>query len=434
MRNLITAKELDRLTKPGRYAVGFNVYLQITTRGSRSWVFRYTRGGEKGRRGRGRHKGLGPCELVTLAKARAEGQKLLIQMIDNKKFDPLLQEHASKLEAKAQAARAITFRQCAERYIETFASTWKNKAHRTQWSSTLSKYAYPVFGDLSVADVDQGLVLQALQPIWPVKPETASRVRNRIELVLDWAKASGHRDGENPARWRGHLDKLLPSHRKVAKAEGRKVVVPLAALPYDEMGDFMALLRAQEGIEARALEFTILTAARTGEARGARWDEIGWVKNVEKNQDDTVRRIENIQAWVVPALRMKGGREHRVPLTGRVMELLESLPREGEYIFAGFQEGKPLHHQAMLDLLKRLRPGIVVHGFRSTFRDWAAEQTAYAREVCEMALAHAIGDKTEAAYQRGDLFKKRQLLMSDWAGFCALPSVTGNVVPMRGIQ
>jgi integrase len=276
---------------------------------------------------------------------------------------------------------------------------WKNAKHRAQWKSTLATYAYPVFGGLSVSTVDTALVLKTIEPIWGTKPETASRLRGRIEAVLDWARARGFRHGENPARWRGHLDKLLPARRKIARVKHH------AALPFAEIPAFMNELRARVGVSARALEFAILTTTRTSETRNARWSEI-----------DTASKI-----WTIPAERMKAGREHRVPLNERAVAILRAMPRESDgdgFVFIGARSDRPISNMAMLELMRGLRPGYVPHGFRSTFRDWAAETTNYQNHIVEMALAHVVGDKVEAAYRRGDLFEKRRRLMSDWARYC----------------
>ena len=294
--------------------------------------------------------------------------------------------------------------------MASHGAAWKNPKHRQQWRNTLATYAHPHFGELSVAAVDTGLVLKALEPIWNEKPETAGRVRGRIESVLDWAKARGYREGENPARWRGHLDKLLPNRRKVRAVKNHP------AMPYVELPGFMGELRGSESTSARALEFAILTATRRGEVIGATWGEI------------------DIQGsmWTIPAERMKAGKAHRVPLCPRAVELLTALPREGDFVFMGRKDGKSVNEHAMRRILQGIRPssGYVVHGFRSTFRDWAAERTGYPSEVVEMALAHAIESRVEAAYRRGDLFEKRRRLMEEWATFCASPAVTGNVVQM----
>jgi len=265
---------------------------------------------------------------------------------------------------------------------------------------TLATYVYPTYGDLPVAAIDTGLVLKALEPIWTTKPETAGRVRGRMEAVLDWAKARGYRDGENPARWRGHLDKLLPNRRKVRSVRNHP------AMPYSDLPVFMAELRSRQSVSARALEFAILTAARTGEVIGAKLSEV--------DLDNAV--------WTVPADRMKAGREHRVPLPPRAVEIVRERPRDGDYVFPGGRAGKPLSNMALLELMRGMRPEFVPHGFRSTFRDWAAERTTHPSEVVEQALAHAIESKVEAAYRRGDLFEKRRRLMSDWASYCLAPS------------
>jgi integrase len=306
----------------------------------------------------------------------------------------------------------MTFKDCAERYIEAHRPGWKNPKHAKQWPSTLEDYVYPVFGPIPVQAVDVGLVMKALEPIWKTKPETASRVRGRIESILDWATARGYRQGENPARWRGHLDKLLPARGKVQKVKHH------AALPYGEMGDFVAELRGQEGVAARALEFLILTATRTGEVIGARWDEFDLAKKV----------------WTVPGERMKAGKEHRVPLSERALAIIEEMKGQGvndhPFLFPGGRPGKPLSNMAMLKLLQRMDRGdLTAHGFRSTFRDWAAEMTHFPTEVAEMALAHTVSDKVEAAYRRGDLFQKRRELMEAWARYCE-PKPGSNVVPL----
>ena len=307
-------------------------------------------------------------------------------------------------------AGSLTFRQAAERYIDSHKAGWRNQKHAAQWTSTLESYAFPIFGDQPVGFVDTGAILHALEPIWTVKPDTASRVRGRIEAILDWAKARGYRTGENPARWRGHLQNLLPRTEKLKRVRHHP------SLAYHAIGGFIAELRKAGGVAARALEFTILTGARTGEVIGATWAEI-----------DVANKI-----WTVPAERIKGWREHRVPLSEQAVAILEAMAQEhgqGGHLFPGPRKGRPLSNMAMLAVLKRMkRRDLTTHGFRSTFRDWAAEQTAYPREVCEMALAHAIGDKVEAAYRRGDLFEKRRRLMDDWAGYCDLPNPKGEVV------
>ena len=292
----------------------------------------------------------------------------------------------------------MSFDQCAEAYIGAHEIAWKNEKHRQQWRNTLATYVSPVFGKVPVGDVDTDHVLKVIEPIWGRKAETASRLRGRIEVILDWAKVRGYRLGENPARWRGHLSHLLPSRAKVRRVKHH------AALPYTEIPAFMKELQKAEGTAALALEFLILTAARTSEVIYASWSEVD-LKN---------------QIWIVPAERMKMHREHRVPLSAAAMTVLgRAKELKGDYVFAGRTSGRSLSNMAFLMLLGRMNRGdITAHGFRSTFRDWAAEQTNFQNEAVEMALAHAIESKTEAAYRRSDLFGKRQGLMAAWADFC----------------
>lgn len=406
--NRLTAVAVDKKTKPGRYADGLGLYLQVAPGGSKSWVFRFMRDGKQ-------HKmGLGPVHTVSLAKARelatAARQKLIIEGVN-----PLEHRRAEKEARRIDALKVVTFKQAAERYIEAHKTGWKNAKHAAQWPATLKTYAYPVFGDMHVGKVDVPLVLKVLEPIWSTKTETAGRLRGRIEAVLDWATARKLRAGENPARWKGHLDKLLPARRKVQKVKHHP------ALPYAEIGDFIAKLRKVEGVSARALEFTILTATRTGETVGAKWDEIDL----------------GGKAWTIPAERMKAGKAHRVPLSARALEILDGLPREdgSDFVFIGDKKGKSLSNMALLMTLRRMDRGdLTTHGFRSTFRDWAAETTAYPNEMVEMALAHTISNKAEAAYRRGDMMARRARLMEDWAKFCGTKRSKGgaNVTPIKG--
>jgi integrase len=384
----LSALAVGRAKRPGYYGDGGGLFLQVSASGAKSWVFRFKVNG------RTREMGLGPLHAVTLAEARAaatECRRLRVQGVD-----PIEARKAERL----QAATGMTFLECSSLYIAAHKAGWRNPKHAAQWASTLARYADPVFGDLPVAAIDVGLVMKAVEPIWATKTETASRLRGRIESVLDWATARGYRQGENPARWRGHLDNLLPKRAKVQKVQHHP------ALPYTEIASFMQALRSQQGMAALALEFCILTATRTSETIGARWDEIDLAAEL----------------WTIPASRIKAGREHRVPLSEPVVSLLGELAatRTGEFIFPGGRAGRPLSNAAMLALLKRMGRGdLTVHGFRSAFRDWTAEQTNHPRDVAEMALAHTIGDKVEAAYRRGDLFDKRRLLMADWAHFCS---------------
>jgi integrase len=327
------------------------------------------------------------------------------------KIDPLKKREAENSAKKLEAARSITFEQCAKAYVEAQTAGWRNAKHAQQWTNTLATYVYPTFGSVAVAEVDVAMIMKALEPIWTAKPETAGRVRGRIEAVLDWAKARGYRDGENPARWRGHLSNLLPARMRV------RAVKHHAALPYAEIGSFMADLRTKEGTAAAALEFLILTAARTGEVIGARQSEIDF----------------RVRIWTVPAERMKGKRQHRVPLSSAAMKVLERANAAGsEFLFPGLTAGQGLSNMALLKVLERINRGdVTVHGFRATFKAWATERSNFPRELVEAALAHVPEDKTEAAYQRGDMLEKRRRLMSTWAEFCAKRAPASTVVSLR---
>ncbi len=374
---------------PGLHGDGLNLWFQVTPQGNRSWLLRYYR------EGRARAMGLGPLHTLTLAEAREKALEARKMLLAGK--DPIDERDKARADARLNAAKAITFRTAAERYIEAHKAGWKNAKHSEQWSATLTAYAYPVLGNLPVGRVEVGHVMKVLEPIWSAKTETASRIRGRIESVLDWATARGYRSGENPARWRGHLDKLLPARSKVRR------VTHFAAMPYADVPAYMRALAKTQGVAALALRFTILTAGRTGDTIGARWEEI-----------DTKAGL-----WIIPAERMKAKREHRVPLPAAALAVLAVVPRvKGTpYIFPGARLGRPLSSMAMLETLRERRPGLTVHGFRSAFRDWAAECTHHPAEVVEMALAHVIRDKTEAAYRRGELLEKRRSLMDDWARF-----------------
>jgi integrase len=388
----LTALQVKALTAPGAWRVSRCLYVQITDTGSRSWLMRYMLNGIS------REMGLGPCDLLTLAEARAkvsEYRRLLLEGID-----PIEHRRQKRREKMLASASAITFRVCAERYIAAHEAGWKNGKHRNQWQSTLETYAYPVLGDLPVASIETAHIMQVLEPIWATKAETASRIRGRIESIWDWAKARGYcNGGENPARWRGHLQKLLPARSKVSPVEHHE------ALPYADAPDFMAELRKRDGTAARCLEFTILTWTRSGEARGARWDEVDF----------------KTRQWVVPAPRMKAGKAHVVPLSDAAAALLEAMPRTGELIFEGAKAGKPISDMSMTMVLRRMgHADITVHGFRSTAKDWASETTSHPDIVSEMALAHTILEKVQKAYRRGALLKKRRKLMADWAKYCGL--------------
>jgi integrase len=408
-------REIHRLTaievkhaEPGWHADGGNLYLQVS-RGKgeavrKSWVFRFGWGGKE------RWMGLGSLDLVGLKEARWKALECRQALLDG--IDPLEQRKASKAAARLANARSMTFDQCRDAYIEAHRASWRNVKHAAQWTATLKTYVTPVFGKLPVQQVDRNLVLRALEPIWSKKPETARRVRGRIERILDFAEAREYRpQGTNPAR-------LLPI--KTALGAQAKGVKHHAALPYDEIGSFMRVLRKRDGVAARALEFAILTAARTSEVIGATWDEFNLAERI----------------WIVPVSRMKGGREHRVPLSDAALSVLQSMSaaKQNAYVFPGDRR-ETLSNMALEMTLRRMkRADVTVHGFRSSFRDWAAERTNFPREVAEAALAHVVGDKVEAAYRRGDLFLKRRQLMDAWARFCWRVASTGTVVPLRRSQ
>jgi integrase len=376
---------------------GGNLYLQAT-RGkeghiSRSWLFKYEIAGR-------RHEiGLGPLHTISLGEARAKARDLRKQLVDG--VDPLMERRKQRQALLAERAKTVTFKQVAEQYLDLHLDSFKNAKHRAQWRSTLETYVHPKIGHMTVADIGPADVLRVVEPIWTVKRETASRVRQRVERILDYATTRELRSGDNPA---AHVAESLP---KRTNGKGHH-----AALPYAELPAFMAELRGRDSLSARALEFTVLTAARTSETIGATGETIG----TEWSEIDLKARI-----WTIPAERMKAGKEHRVPLCDRAVEILRGLERHGERLF-------PLSDMAMLELLRGMRPGHTVHGFRSTFMDWAHERTAFPKVVIDMALAHTIGDKVEAAYRRGDLFEKRRKLMQAWGEYCAKPAPAGATV------
>jgi integrase len=382
--------KLRQRKRAGRYHDAHGLYLRVTSKTSASWILRYEF------RGHERMLGLGPLRLVGLKEARQRAHAAQRRLkLDG--IDPVLDRREKKAERALAAAKAMSFEDAAKAFHAQHEAKWKNAKHSAQFLSTLRAYVFPTFGRLPVGAIDTGLVLQALEPIWQTKTETASRVRGRIESVLDWASVRGYRSGDNPARWKGHLEEVLPARGQIAKVEHHP------ALPYAELPDFMRTLRQRPGSAARALEFCILTASRTGEVIGAKWAEIDLKAGT----------------WTVPAGRMKGSREHRVPLSPRAIKLLQDLPREdgNEFVFLGSSAG--ISNMAMTAVLRRMDRGdITVHGFRSTFMDWAHEQTPFPKVVIDAALAHVVGDKVEAAYRRGDLFGKRAQLMKKWAMFC----------------
>jgi integrase len=403
LKPLVIAREMP----PGRYGDGGGLYLQVGSTRTKSWIFRYKL--DK----REREMGLGAYPATTLARAREKAAACRQLRQDGK--DPIEVRDAEHRAAEVQAARQMTFKECAEGYITDNMHAWKTEKHVTQWRNTLKRYAYPVFGHLPAREVDEPLVLQVLRPIWHTKTETAGRVRGRIESVLDWAKVHKQRAGENPARWRGNLAMVLPKQSDIQEVRHHP------ALPFERIGEFLVALRDREtAVAAYALEFLILTLGRTNEVLEGRWPEI--------------TGTGASALWVIPKERMKADRDHRVPLTPAALAVLEKvrpLAREGDYIFPGFKRGRPLSNMALEMLVRRMNgktqpprwcdvngEAIVPHGFRSTFKDWAAERTGFANEISEMALAHAIEDKTEAAYRRGDLIIKRRKLMEAWAAYC----------------
>lgn len=412
----LSAIEVQRLTTPGLHAVGTvaGLHLRVQPSGARSWIMRVKVGSLR------RDIGLGAYPEVTLAVARDKAT-------DTRKAikggtDPVEQARANRSAILAAQTNAVTFQSATDSYIASQEAGWRNAKHLQQWRNTLATYAYPVIGSLYVRDIEQSHVLKILEPIWRVKTETANRVRGRIESVLDWAKGRGYRSGDNPAQWKGNLDAQLPPAEKVAKSEHHP------ALPMTRLGAFMSELRGAEGMGARALEFAILTAARSGEVRLAVWSEINLSEKV----------------WTIPASRMKAGKEHRIPLSANAIKLLEKVPHiaDTETVFPA-PRGGVLSDMTLTAVIRRLNGDtprwidsdgstITVHGFRSTFRDWAGETTAFPREVIEHALAHQLRDKAEAAYARGTLFDKRRHLMADWAHFCNQTApISASVTPIR---
>lgn len=403
----MSALEVGRISAPGYHFVGgvSGLVLQVAKGGTKSWLLRVLVGGKR------REIGLGGYPDVTLSGAR-EAARVTRQKIKDG-IDPVAEREAARSKLAAAVASAMTFRAAAAKYIEANEAGWKNAKHAAQWTSSLETYAYPVLGNMQVAHIETSHVVVVLEPIWNTKTETASRLRGRIESVLDWAKVRGYRKGENPARWKGHLDHILPSRTKVQKVKHH------AALDYREIGSFMAALRSIDGMGARALEFAILCASRSNEVRGATWGEID----------------EKARLWTIPAERMKAGKEHRVPLSPAALDLLASLPRiaDTRLIFPSTKAGL-LSDMTLTAVIRRMHDTrtkegmtgwcdntgrvVTAHGFRSTFRDWAGETTAHPREVIEHALAHQLKDKAEAAYQRGELLEKRRSLMADWAQQC----------------
>jgi len=391
-----SALEVGRINTNGLHAVGGipGLYLQVKAP-ARTWILRATIGARR------RDMGLGAYPEVGLAQARDKAREAR-QLID-KGADPIETRREARSALKAAVAASKTFNECVTGFLDAKSDEWRNPKHRQQWGNTLDQYASPVMGAMIVRDIDLPHVLRVLEPIWKTKTETASRIRGRIEAVLAWATVRGYRSGENPARWRGHLDTILARPTRVTKVKHHDAM-PRATLPV-----FMAALRQKGGVGARALEFLILTAARSGEVRGVTWSEIDLKAAV----------------WTVPGDRMKAGKEHRVPLSAPSLALLKALPRiDGTDLVFPSTKNTPLSDMTLTKAMRDMDAAGVPHGFRSTFKTWASEETAYQNEVSEMALAHTIGDKVEAAYRRGELFDKRRSLMADWARFCGRPKRT----------
>lgn len=400
--NKLTPLGVSKTTKPGYYGDGGGLWLQVSKTGSKSWAFRF----KSPVTSKAREMGLGSLATYSLAEARCRAKEAR-QAVDAGR-DPIAERETKRQETRLAAALAMSFDQCAEAYVAAHRSGWKSPKHAKQWESTLATYAGPVVGSLPVAAIDTPLVLKILEPIWTTKNETASRLRGRIESVLDWATVRGYRIGDNPARWKGHLDTLLAAPAKVQKVEHH------AALPHEQIGVFMTDLKSREGIAAMALQFAILTACRSGEVRSASWREIDLETKV----------------WTIPADRMKAGKEHRIPLSDAALAILQAVPRmvDNPLVFPA-PRGGTLSDMTLTAVLRRMERGdLTVHGFRSTFRDWAGETTAFPREVIEHALAHQLKDKTEAAYARGTQFDKRRLLMEAWAKYCATIKIEANNV------
>ena len=397
--------QVKRLSKPGSYPDGEGLYIQIRDSGAKDWFYRYEIGG------RGRKRGLGSYPTISLEKARDEA--LLCRQLRKEGIDPIDYYNDLATKKNLEKAKSTTFKECALAYIDTHKHGWRNEKHESQWRNTLETYAYPFIGNLPVQAIDIDLVMKVLEPIWFDKTETASRVRQRIENILDWATVRNLRQGDNPALWRGRLDKLLPKRSKIQKPKH------FAAMDYRVLPEYFKSLREKDTIASKALAFTLLTATRNGEARAATRPEL----------DDKAN------AWVIPDNRMKAGREHRIPLSKEASDIIKEMEPfkkvTVDFIFPGLAKGKPINEAALMKLLKKDHPTLTIHGFRSSFRDWCAEQTNYPREVAEAALAHTIKDKTEAAYQRGDMFEKRRKLMNAWAEYCLNDKGNSEVVPIN---
>jgi integrase len=414
----LTAKRVERLKKPGRYLDGHGLYLQVTGPENRSWIFRFERDGRE------YAMGLGPTHTVSLALAREKARAARLQLLDG--TNPLEARRSMKAQAAATLARSKTFSDCAESFFTAHSPTW-SIAHAMQWQQSIlgrtlrglpcdAKHDHcRALRQLAVTDIDTAAVLRIIEPLWSTTPETASRVRGRIENVLAWATVRGYRSGPNPAQWKNHLDQILPARSKMKKVEN------FESVPYDQVPAFMAQLATRPGSAARALAFQILTAARPTEAREAPWSEINLTEAM----------------WIIPAERMKAEREHRVPLAPAVLALLRDLPPHSDpddFVFPGSQRGKPMSDSSLGRVMKRMKLSAVPHGFRSSFRTWAAERTNFPHAVVEMALAHAVGDSSERAYQRSDLLQKRRALAEAWARYCMSPAAVATGDNVVGIS
>jgi integrase len=399
--NQLTTRKIAAASKPGYYGDGAGLYMQVSKQGTKSWIYRFMLDG------RVRDMGIGGLDVFSLKEARERAREFRKMVKDG--IDPIEERNRTRAARRnaglREAATRMTFADCAKAYLNQHADAWGNPKHRAQWVASL-KRANEAFGALPVGDVDVDMVIKFLAPIWKATPDTGARIRGRVEKVLDWATASKFRTGENPARWRGHLEHLLKARPKARHH---------AALPFEEMPEFMAELRSRGSVQARALEFCILTAVRSNEAIGSRWGEISQ------------------GVWIIPAERMKAGREHMVPLSTRAIEILEDRRDSADLLFPGAIPGKPINHDAMRLLLKEMNGGkLTVHGFRSSFRDWAGERTTYQHETIEFALAHHIPDQAAAAYRRYRALEKRRKLMEAWAQFCSAPVESGKVVALHG--
>jgi len=388
--NKLTALKIARTSKPGKYGDGKGLYLYVKNSLAKSWVFRYERDGSE------HYMGLGAVHIVSLAQAREKARKIHESLAQG--IDPLQARKEASMQKRIEKAINITFDTCAVEYISMRKDEWKNEKHRMQWESTLKTYASPYFGEMYVRLIETSHILKALEPIWVIKTETATRLRERIERVLSFATTLGYRAGDNPARWVGHLQELLPKPQKLKKTQHHP------SMPYSQVRDFFGLLGKERSLAARALELTILSACRTSEVLLAKWEEF-----------DLSRRV-----WIIPGERMKSGREHRVPLADAALAILNKVSgMDTIWLFPGTKKGKPLPNMAMSVLLRRMNQShATVHGFRSSFRVWAAEKTQHAAELAELALAHSVGSAVEQAYLRSDLFEKRRAMMQDWADWC----------------